>query len=128
MSILKNYSGLLLFLLITSFALNFWLYTKLPSEQKVMQGALQGVPESKPYYFSRDSVCTDSIPLSEAEKMIAEVNKLDLRFQNKSIFLCAAAIQLMAAQDGFDGIWVRRGLDKDSMIHDIGWASIATGA
>src|SRR5689334_18684053 len=71
------------------------------------------------YSYSTKTTCTDSLTLEQAKAMIAEVNRDSIMFSNKSIFLCKDIVNLMAAMDDFDGIWVRRGMDSEHNIHDL---------
>jgi len=75
------------------------------------------------YSVQREASCTNTLDMAQAEEWISTVNKQGIKFNNKSIYLCKEAIVAMLEQDGATGIWVRRGMDADKVIHDIGWAS-----
>jgi len=125
---MKSLSTIILsILLIASLVLNIALYKNwiptseemnLKSSQKIQNGSTTA------FSYSRDSVCTNTIDMSTAGDWIGAVNKEEIRFNNKSIYICKESIEGMMRETGFNGIWVRRGLDPDKIIHDIGWASL----
>jgi hypothetical protein len=79
------------------------------------------VKSLKAILASKTLICDDTIGMGVAKKWIGTVNTSSIRFNNKSIFICSDVINAMAALPDFAGIWVRRGISDDSIIHDIAW-------
>lgn len=113
-------------LLVTSLVFNGIQFVKISGETQKAEGEKV---EYTRYMSALDSICNASMDMDQAKAWIAEVNKEGILFNNKSIFICKDAIKSMIeATPDYTGIFVRRGMDSEKVIHDLGWVGVAEGS
>lgn len=112
--------------LAASLIVNFWQLASSSTNPQASAGQKMSITR---FMAATDSICPGNIPMDDAKEWIAAVNKSGTMFNNKSIFICKEAVQTMIDErPDYTGIFVRRGMDPDKEIHDIGWVGIPEGS
>jgi hypothetical protein len=127
----KSNAGIFAILFAASFVVNVFFYLGYIGTSKSTvkeDDPMEKARTTRSYDASKDSTCATTIEILKAHNWIAAVNASDIKFNNKSIFICAEAARAMVADRDFNGIWVRRGMDEDLAIHDIAWINYLSTA